>query len=170
LPAIECPGWQGRIAIRKRAPEHWNAESMNRKTQRGSRIHEILSEIRTGDDIPAAIHRALQAGTLALDERTETETLLRAILGHDLLNELFSAAAQVRTEAEILLPGGEFYRPDRVVHHDGQTTVIDYKTGRPSAAHRVQLDRYAALLASMGYGTIRKLLVYLGDSIEVTEL
>ena len=170
LPAIACPGWNGRVAIRKRAPERWDSDSLNRKTKRGQSIHALMAEIRVAEDIPAAIRRALQTGIVSADEQSEAASLLDAIVNHEMLKELFSPQAEVRTETEILLPGGEFYRPDRVVHYGGTTTVIDYKTGKPSETHRGQLDRYGDLLTSMGYGNLRKLLVYLGDEIGVTEV
>ena len=76
----------------------------------------------------------------------------------------------IKNEPEILEMQGEASRPDRVVFDGEETIVIDYKTGRKSQSHRKQIERYGRLLQEMGYQRVRKLLVYLGEEVEVEEI
>jgi ATP-dependent helicase/nuclease subunit A len=71
------------------------------------------------------------------------------------------------TEAEILVPSGLFYRPDRVVFDGEVVIVVDYKTGRQNERHRTQLNQYAALLEEMGYNKVQRVLVYLEPKLNV---
>jgi hypothetical protein len=48
---------------------------------------------------------------------------------------------------------------------------MEFKTGMPEPEnHRKQLDNYGDLLEQMGYSGIRKLLVYIDETINVEEL
>ena len=50
---------------------------------------------------------------------------------------------------------------------NGQTTIIDYKTGIPKEEHSFQLDNYASLLGEMAFEVTQKFLVYINEEIKV---
>ena len=82
----------------------------------------------------------------------------------------FSPSARIRSEVPILLPGGEEYRPDRVVlFPDGSVAVVDYKFGKPEEKYKFQVRRYMHLYRQMGYTAVSGYLWYLetGEVVEV---
>jgi hypothetical protein len=91
-------------------------------------------------------------------------------MNHDLLKEYFNENFELKPEAGILTPDGSVYRPDRVVFYQGETIIMEFKTGMPEEKHRKQLDNYGDLLVQMGYSGIRKLLVYIDESVTVVPL
>ena len=58
-------------------------------------------------------------------------------------------------------------RPDRVIIEGNNATIIDYKTGKPSDEHHKQLHYYGEVLENMGYGQIKKFLIYTADKLLV---
>ena len=71
-----------------------------------------------------------------------------------------------RNEVEILDGQGRIYRPDRLVFHGNQVTIIDYKTGSFNSKHRQQLESYAIILEELNLVVTQKILVYIGEQIE----
>ncbi|MCQ2096129.1 MAG: UvrD-helicase domain-containing protein [Bacteroidaceae bacterium] len=60
-------------------------------------------------------------------------------------------------------------RPDRVITDGKETIVIDYKTGRKSDSHHIQVRAYIDLLTQMGYPSVKGYLWYIrhNETIEV---
>jgi len=167
LPSIN---WRDIIKIRHRAPAFFEVEDPAGKVDFGSRIHAILAEIRTEADIDSAVTKAFLAGNLSPEEESALRHMLYAITAHPLLSGCFDPTVTVRNEPEIIEPAGDAYRPDRVVQDGEKVTVIDYKTGRKSPSHHQQIRRYGRLLEEMGHSNVKKLLVYLGNTMEVEEV
>lgn len=68
------------------------------------------------------------------------------------VNDWFSNDLQIINEASILSPGGDIYRPDRIVIQDKNATVVDYKFGETeSKVHTQQVQQYMSLIRQMGY-------------------
>jgi len=88
------------------------------------------------------------------------------------LKTYFTTDWKVKTETEVLLPGGETYIPDRVITKDNMVKVIDYKTGSilKLESHKNQLINYASILKRMGYENIELLLVYIDENIKIVKL
>jgi hypothetical protein len=129
-----------------------------------------LAAIRTKDDIAEIV--AKQALTNMLDEE-QTELLLNrvtATVNHDLLKEYFKENVQLKPEAGILTPKGDVFRPDRVIFKKDETIILEFKTGLPKPDHEKQLHNYGEILQQMGYPGIKKLLVYLDETVTVKNL
>lgn len=159
--------WRKKIRVKFHAPEMWSTEQPVESSQWGNRIHTILAGIITKDDLGDALDRAVFSGLIMKSERQEMEEVIRPLFSHPLLSRLFSDKVKVRTEAEILVEGGLFYRPDRVVFDGEDTYIVDYKTGRQNERHRSQLNQYADLVESMGHGKVHRVLVYLEPKVNV---
>jgi hypothetical protein len=86
------------------------------------------------------------------------------------LKEYFNENVELKPEAGILTPGGDVFRPDRVIFNKNETVIMEFKTGLPDPKHRNQLDNYGHLLEQMGYSNIRKLLVYIDETVNVEVL
>ena len=159
--------WSEKIRVRMRSPERWNMEDPSAASLWGNRIHTILSRVRTREDVGGVLEKAVLTGLIESAELPHVTGIMNEIVGHPLLGKLFSEGVTVKTEAEILVPGGAFYRPDRVVFDGGEVFIIDYKTGHQNERHRTQLNKYAAHLQEMGYKDIIKVLVYLEPKLTV---
>ncbi len=162
--------WRKKVHIKMRAPQKWDIDQPDTTPQWGNRIHTILSWIKTEKDVGSAIGKARTAGLIENRDVESTEKILWSVIHDPRLSGLFSEQVTVKTEAELLLPQGSFYRPDRVVFDGDQVTIIDYKSGKRREYHEEQLIRYAGHIAEMGYINIRTALVYLNPEIDVVEV
>lgn len=74
----------------------------------------------------------------------------------------FDGSLSLMTEAPILAPGGDNYRPDRIMYHGSEEAlVVDYKFGRRrESEHRRQVKGYMNLLRDMGFASVRGYLWY----------
>ena len=150
--------------------EH-TAEIINQATTkaavRGTHLHEILAEMVTIDDLPAALRRLQHR--LQLDQPTidTYRTILEnAFAKTPAAKEWFDPANTVWRELSFFDPQagddgkGGILRPDRIVHRpDGSVLVIDYKfVNAPSAdkmeEYRHQISHYMGLLSRMGYKNV----------------
>ena len=162
--------WRNKVNIKMRAPQIWDIDQPGSKPQWGNRIHTLLSWIKTEKDIDPALRKAYQTGLIENGDHEIPEKMIRSIIHDPRLSRLFSEEVTVKNEAEILLPEGSFYRPDRIVFDGDQVTIIDYKSGKPRDDHGEQLIMYAGYIAEMGYKKIRRALVYLEPELSVVDV
>ena len=162
--------WHGKIHIKLRAPQVWDIEQPVKKPQWGNRLHTMLSWIRTEKDVAAAVGKASITGLIDNTDRETLEKNLLSVVLDPRLERYFSEEVIVKTEAEILLPGGAFNRPDRVVFDGDLVTILDYKSGKPMEEHKEQMLKYAGYLTEMGYKKITRILVYLDQELSVVEV
>lgn len=162
--------WQKRITIRTKAPLFWDPDNPMKKSDWGNRVHTVLSWIRIAADLPLAIHRAILTGLIESKEASQLSDKLLSVVHHPELTAIFDEQAKIKTEPEILLPQGAFYRPDRVVISKNSVFVVDYKTGMHHPEYALQINRYAGYLTEMGYEIVRCLVVYLEPEVSVVEV
>jgi RecB family exonuclease len=148
----------------------WDMENPMGNIHFGNQLHTILGEIRYHKDAPEVLRHAFSSGLAAPEEKQRVTAVLQQVLTHPDLSPCYREPAEVKTEPEILLPDGHVFRPDRVVLQGRNAILIEYKTGKKSLYHREQLLRYEELLLQMGYDKVKKLLVYLYETIEVVEI
>lgn len=129
----------------------------------GISVHALLARIRTGSDLEQALQTSFIAGELTTENKNRYEKTLRNIINHKALELFFSNQYQVRSEPEILLPGGEILRPDRIVISDTEILVAEFKTGQPKQSHTSQLINYMELLKTMTQSKIKGFLVYASE-------
>ena len=162
--------WREKVRVKMRAPQLWGNDDIGDKPQWGNRIHTLLSWIKTEKDVARALAKATVTGLIGNEDCENVERMLQSVICDLGLSHLFSDRVRVKTEAEILLPQGSFYRPDRVVFDGDLVTILDYKSGKPREEHKDQLIRYAGYLEEMGYLQIRRALVYLEPVVAVVEV
>ncbi len=162
--------WRNKIEIRMQAPQRWDMEQPVQKSQWGGRIHTLLSWIVRSGDLKAAVEKGSLAGLIENTECEKIERILTSVITDPGLSRLFSDQVRVKTEAEILLPQGSFYRPDRVTFDDNHVTILDYKTGLPNLKHAEQLKKYAGYIEEMGHENVKRILVYLNPEVKVVEV
>lgn len=141
---------------------------------RGNIIHNVLSKIKTADDIPNVLKELENDGVIYSEEisREELARMIQRNLEHPMAQEWFSGKWELFTECNILqMEDGvvKQHRPDRVMTDGRKTIVVDYKTGRDKESTREkyvnQVRRYVSLLEEMGMPDVKGYLWYLGDNI-----
>jgi hypothetical protein len=162
--------WRQKIEIRLRAPLMWDMDQPTMKSQWGNRIHTLLSWIKTGKDVSMALEKGTLTGLIEHGERDKMEKILLSVINNPQLERFFSDEVKVKTEAEILVPEGSFYRPDRVVFDGDSVTILDYKSGKRKESHADQLITYASYIAEMGCSQINRTLVYLDPEVQVVHV
>lgn len=162
--------WQQRIRIARRAPVYWSVDDPVKNQAWGTLIHDTLAAIKTINDVPGKVEALAAQHLLNLADTELLKQRVTAAVQHPLLSPYFTEDVVLKPEAGILTPGGDVYRPDRVIFVGDVTIVMEFKTGLPKPEHEKQLSHYAEILALMGYTSVRKLLVYLYDEVVVKEL
>jgi ATP-dependent exoDNAse (exonuclease V) beta subunit len=126
------------------------------RMNRGKIMHELLQYIRTIDDLESAITKLTMEGKLSGNDRESVKTLLLDALKNELAADWFSGKWDIKAEASILLPGGQMYRPDRVMLNGKQAIIVDYKFGEEETpSHTKQVATYMRYIQNMGYSNVK---------------
>jgi len=147
----------------------WDTEKGEAITY-GNLIHEILSKIKTINDIDEIINQYVFNGTITKQEKVKISTILNQVVTHEKLISYFSQNATVFTEQEIFTNEHTIVIPDRLVFNNKNVTILDYKTGKPKKEYHHQINAYAQVLESLNYQVQKKLLVYINDEILFEEV
>jgi ATP-dependent helicase/nuclease subunit A len=138
-----------------------NWKPRGEEIQMGNLFHDAMQRIRYAEDIPKVLQQMGHPEGLAEQ--------LQELVQHPELKDLYAKPAHIKNETTILSSHAQSRRPDRVVFFQNKTYIIDYKTGKKSNSHGLQLKEYAKLLRQMGYQDIVLYLVYL-QPIEVIKV
>lgn len=171
LPSYPSNQWQEKINIASSARNLSGLVKERRlgKIRYGLQVHALLSEIKNASELELRISEFNFDGTLAEDEKNSLRDKVREVLEHPDIKPFFETDWTVLREQEILLPDAGTLRPDRVLVKDHEAMIIDFKSGKESPSHRLQIENYADTLLLMGYSTVRKFLIYL-EELRVVEL
>ncbi|SDR71855.1 ATP-dependent exoDNAse (exonuclease V) beta subunit (contains helicase and exonuclease domains) [Formosa sp. Hel1_31_208] len=138
--------------------------------ERGNLIHQIMSMIKTHDDIEFALTHFLDLGQIDRQQHQQLKPLVEHITNHKKLSHLFESGLHIINERDIISKNGKIWRPDRVViNYQKEATIIDYKTGAESSKHQEQLFDYQLVLEEMNFKVIKKVLIYINDAIVIKE-
>jgi len=137
-------------------------DDINSALEKGIKIHYILSEINSKEDIEKVLSEMEKTGVIQANEKEDLQEKIFSILGNTLIKEYFTQFVISKNEAEIITENGEILRPDKIIIIGKDAVVIDYKTGQPdSKKHSQQMQKYNEALLKMGYTAIKKFLVYI---------
>lgn len=127
----------------------------------GSLMHEIISHIETIEDLPLVLKAYVESGELTQDERTGVEKEISEFLNLEHVRDWYSGGHKVLNEVEILLPNGNFVRPDRVMLRADEAIVIDYKFGeKEEKKYEKQVESYVAHIRQIGYQRVAGYVCY----------
>lgn len=118
----------------------------------GKKLHAIMEQVVTIDDLPKAIRSMRVKGRISRKEAEDFEERLRERIGREEVARWFDPTQSVIAERTILCSDKANRRPDRIViTPDGDVEVIDYKFGERhnEAQHVRQVRRYIDLLQSI---------------------
>ena len=151
------------LRINREAPKMWEVNHPEKGVDKGRKAHEILSYIKTVNDLDSALKKALRQGLIANNEEREMRNLLELVLKNVEMMPYFAQGLKVKNEEEILLNNGNILRPDRLVFEGNDVTIIDYKTGRANNTHKEQILEYKTEIENMGYQVKGCVLTYIND-------
>lgn len=137
----------------------------------GNLVHEILSFVRTHEDVELAIARAIENGLITLSQKEAVARSIHEIVRHEALSVYFSQENKVFNEQAIIQKEGKTVKPDRMVlNAQNEMLLLDYKTGLHKSKYQQQLEEYQSAIEKMGYRVVKKALVYIGEQINVVNL
>ena len=148
----------------------WNTKQQN-AIEYGNTIHEILSFVKTKDDIDVAITKAIENGLMIFTQKEEVTKTIHEIVNHYDLIDFYAQGNKVLNEQTIIQKEGNLVKPDRMVlNANNEIYLLDYKTGSHLPKYKVQLDQYQNAIEAMGFKVVKKSLVYIGEEIDVVNL
>lgn len=137
----------------------------------GNLLHEIISFVKTTNDIDFAITKAIELDLITFSQKESIHKIIHEIVNHKELTVFFEEGNEVLNEKTIIQNEGALVKPDRIViTRDKKVYLLDYKTGVEEAKHKSQLSLYQNAIEKMGYKVVKKSLVYVGDQINVVNL
>ncbi|WP_293870323.1 UvrD-helicase domain-containing protein [Flavobacterium sp.] len=159
-----------KIKIAQRESLMWNTKQQ-KAIEYGNIIHEILSFIKTKDDIDLALIKAIENGLIITSQKEEVKKTIQEIIHHDALESFFSTEHKILNEKTIIQKAGTIVKPDRMVlTNNNEVYLLDYKTGSHLSKHTQQIENYQNAIEKMGFKVTKKVLVYIGGTIKVVNL
>lgn len=157
--------WQEKISISSKARElkEMTDNSRKQKINFGILVHRVLSEINGIEEADSAIEKIFFEGLINAEENEKLKLELNNYFAIEGIDLFYKKDWMVLNEREILLPGGEMLRPDRVLTKDGIAMVVDFKTGAQLTTHNKQVKKYKETLLTMGYKEVKPYLVYINE-------
>ncbi len=148
----------------------WDTEQ-GKAIEYGNLIHEMMAEIYTKNDVERIVKKHLTQGTINLKDSNTIENSIRVIINHPKVTEFYTDDVTVYNERELVTIDKQKIIPDRLVFtNENEVVIIDYKTGKPSKSHQQQLLKYEAALQSMNFKVVKKLLIYIDETILIEEI
>jgi ATP-dependent exoDNAse (exonuclease V) beta subunit len=158
------------IKIAQRESLMWNT-NQQKAIEYGNIIHEILSFVKTENDIDLALTKAIENGLIISSQKEEIEKAIREIVTHQELSAFFSENHTVLNEKTVIQKEGGLVKPDKmVITNKNEMYLLDYKTGEIQTKYQQQLENYLNAVEKMGFKVTRKALVYIGETINVVNL
>ncbi len=158
------------IKIAQRESVMWGTDRQE-AIEFGNVMHEILSFVKTKDDIEIAIKTALENGLITENQKGVVEKNIHAIVHHPELISFFDVKNLVLNEQTIIQKQAAVIKPDRMVLGANKTVyLLDYKTGLHENKHKIQLENYQFAIEKMGFTVVEKALVYIGEDIKVMKI
>lgn len=159
--------WDEKIIISKESSKRWRKR---KSIVYGELIHDFMKFIHTEKDIDATLQNMTNSGLIRKNESPAIKKLILEIVNHSQLKDYFSKDYNSINERDFISESGEVYRPDRISYQGNICVIIDYKTGRIEEKHVNQINFYAENLIKNGFEIKEKLLVYIGEEIEVRKV
>jgi ATP-dependent exoDNAse (exonuclease V) beta subunit len=158
------------IKIAQREALMWGTHQQE-AIEYGNVIHEILSFVKTKNDIDIAIAKAIENGLIAFTQKEAVDKTMREIVLHPELSDYFSEDNRILNEQTIIQKEEHIVKPDRMaLSPKNEVFLLDYKTGSHYPKYEAQLENYQKAIEKMGYKIIKKALVYIGERINIVHL
>ncbi|NHN27334.1 UvrD-helicase domain-containing protein [Flavobacterium jejuense] len=158
-----------KIKIAQKEALMWNTEQQ-KAIEFGNLLHEILSFIKTPKDIDVAIDVAIENGLILVNQKNEIKQKISEIVNHNDLSSFYDGNGITFNEQTIIKKGLGNVKPDKILIKDKKAFLLDYKTGEMLEKHKKQVLDYSMIIEEMNYEVVKKVLVYIGEKIEIVLL
>ena len=136
----------------------------------GNIIHQILSYIISKNDLQTALTKSIDEGLIQQSQKSIFEDKIKQIIYHPELEDFFNPNYMVFTEHNIISPNEINLKPDRLVIHNSEAFLIDYKTGAQDEKHKNQIENYVRVIEKMNLKVTKKVLLYIGEELKIIHL
>lgn len=158
------------IKIAQREALMWGTHQQE-AIEYGNVIHEILSFVKTKNDVDLAITKSIENGLITFAQKEIVFNTIQEIVNHTELEICFAEGNEVLNEQTIIQKEGRTIKPDRMVlTKNKEVLLLDYKTGTHNVKYQQQLENYQTAIELMGYKVTKKALIYIGKEIDVVNL
>lgn len=158
------------IKIAQREALMWGTHQQEAITY-GNVVHEILSFVKTKNDIGVAIEKAIESGLITALQQEAVRETISAIVTNPELEPFFAVGNEVLNEQAIIRKESGTIKPDRmVITENKEVLLLDYKTGQHQHKYQHQLETYEQAIESMGCKVAKKALVYIGEALNIVNL
>jgi very-short-patch-repair endonuclease len=158
------------IKIAQREALMWGTHQQE-AIEYGNVIHEILSFVKTKNDVDLAVTKSIENGLITFGQKEIVLKTIQEIVNHSELEICFAEGNEVLNEQTIIQKEGTTIKPDRMVlTKNKEVLLLDYKTGIHNVKYQQQLENYQTAIELMGYKVIKKALIYIGKEIDVVNL
>ena len=158
------------IKIAQREALMWGTHQQE-SIEYGNVIHEILSFVKTNQDVDLAVDKSIENGLINLAQKELVLDTILKIVNHEELALFFAEGNKVLNEQTIIQKEGNIIKPDRmVISENKHVFLLDYKTGVHNAKYQKQLESYQNAIELMGFVVQKKYLVYISEKVEVVQL
>lgn len=154
---------ENRLSIRYRYKDYDNPkENGQGAIDEGKVLHMLFKSICYKEDVEMAVRLGVVQGVIAYDKREEFCGKMLEYMQQQGVEEWFSDRYRIINERDIIFPGGERIRPDRVmINANREVTVLDYKFGiRQSKQYEKQVAYYCKTLRQLGYNQVKGVIWY----------
>ena len=170
LTTMISSDWREKVLIRASAPDAWNITDPQESSRWGNLVHTGLSRILKAGDEEKVLLKMTDEGMIDSKQMDQLLKKIRDLLADPLIHPWFLPDNKIKVETAILRNDGHVYRPDRVILHEDEAIVLDFKTGKPKKEQEKQINLYGKLLNDMGYNQVKKYLVFIEPEIKIVEI
>ena len=158
------------IKIAQRESVMWGTHQQE-AIEYGNVVHEVLSFVKTKNDVDLAIIKAVERGLITFNQKETVYKTIQEIVNHSELSICFEEGNDVLNEQTIIQKEDKTIKPDRMVlAKNKEVYLLDYKTGTHNTKYQLQLENYQKAIELMGYKVVKKALIYIGEQINVVNL
>lgn len=162
--------WQKKAVIR---PSNYGIKPWEKRfdsVSEGILIHEILSKIRTKDELENVIKDYLTYGMINDEKAEKLRNKFAELISDRIILKWFSGIYEVLNEREISDNTGSIIRPDRIMIKDRNIILADYKTGKESKSYIEQMKKYSETVKKMKYDKIEGYILYLNQPYKLIQV
>ncbi|MBN4072835.1 PD-(D/E)XK nuclease family protein, partial [Crocinitomix catalasitica] len=140
--------------------------SLDAKKEYGNKVHLVLSQLNSQEDLAPILEKELLKGTISEEEVMTLSGDIEKLFKNVEFAAYFEAS-DVKNELRIVDSEGKTHIPDKVIFNKDEIIVVDFKTGKKTPAHFEQLQSYVDLLKELGYEKVSGELYYIAENERV---
>ncbi len=136
--------------------------------QKGIILHNLLSQIKTKQDIEKTIDTSVQKGEISLKEKDYYKSIIEQMLSTEQASVWFSIGYKILNEIDIIVKEeGQITtkRPDRLmITKENEIILVDYKfakTKKNLSRYINQIKNYEAIIKQIGFNNVKSYLWFI---------